>query len=52
MNIYFNNFFLLVINSERVSMYAPNFVSKISKTRELQFQALIETFKNYIPPKN
>jgi len=43
----FRDFLLTkLINSERCSMYAPSFVTKIAKTKELQMQALIDTFKN------
>jgi len=34
-----------LINSERSSMYAPNFVNKIAKTKELQMLDAIQTFK-------
>jgi len=43
----FRDFLLTkVINSERCAMYAPSFITKISKTKELQMQSLIDNFKN------
>jgi len=35
-----------LINSERGAMYAPDFVSKIAKTKQLQLEDVINTLKN------
>jgi len=34
-----------LINSERGAMYAPSFVNKVARTKELQIQALIDKWK-------
>jgi len=35
-----------LINCERMAMYAPSFVNKLAKTKELQMAAVIETLKS------
>jgi len=41
-----------LINSERSAMYAPDFVSKIAKTKQLQMEDVINSIKNTTAEKN
>jgi hypothetical protein len=38
---------VLGINGERAAMYAPSFIKKMEKTRELQIQGLTNKFKEF-----